>query len=53
MAQILGSKAAVSRFDSLQEVEVGRFLLRTLETPDALLENFRRLAGLQSMLREC
>jgi hypothetical protein len=41
MAQILGSKVAASRFNLLQEVEVGRFLLRTLETPDDLLEHFR------------
>jgi hypothetical protein len=44
MAQILGSKVAVSRFNLLQEAEVGRFLLRTLETPDDLLEHFRRSA---------
>ena len=39
--QILGSKAAISRFNLLQEVEVGRFLLRTLENPDDLLGHFR------------
>ncbi|KAE9372779.1 putative cytochrome P450 oxidoreductase OrdA-like protein [Stipitochalara longipes BDJ] len=45
MAQVLGSKVAVSRFNLLQEVEVGRFLLRTLETPDKLLGHIRREAG--------
>ena len=39
--QSLGSKVAVSRFNLLQEVEVGRFLLRTLETPDDLLKHSR------------
>jgi hypothetical protein len=39
--QIFGSKVAVSRFNLLQEAEVGRFLLRTLETPDDLLGHFR------------
>jgi len=42
MAQILGSKAAVSHFDGLQEVEVGRFLLQILKEPDGVLEHFRR-----------
>ena len=50
MAQILGSKAAASRFNLLQEVEVGRFLLRMLETPDNLLEHFRRSALVTSEL---
>jgi hypothetical protein len=38
-AQVLGSKVAVSRFNLLQEVEVGRFLLRMLESPNDLPEH--------------
>ena len=49
-AQILGSKVAVSRFNLLQEVEVGRFLLRTLKSPDDLLEHIRRSALVASEL---
>ncbi|KAL5501302.1 hypothetical protein ACEPAH_8562 [Sanghuangporus vaninii] len=42
---ILGSKAAVSQFNQLQNVEVRRFLLRTLEDPDKLLQHIRTTAG--------
>jgi hypothetical protein len=34
IAKVLGSIEAVSRFYPLQEVEVGHFLLRVLESPD-------------------
>jgi hypothetical protein len=34
IAKALGSIVAVSRFYPLQEVEVGHFLLRVLESPD-------------------
>jgi hypothetical protein len=42
MAKVLGSQIAVSRFHALQEAEVGRFLLRLLETPEDLLEHIRK-----------
>jgi len=44
-AQVLGSKVAVSRFNLLQEVEVGRFLLRMLESPNDLPEHTKTEAG--------
>ncbi|THC93361.1 hypothetical protein EYZ11_007153 [Aspergillus tanneri] len=39
----IGSKAAVGRFNNIQNVEVGRFLLRALKDPDGLLHHFRKL----------
>ena len=41
-SKTLGSNLAVSRFNPLQEVEGGRFLLRVLENPDALVEHIRK-----------
>lgn len=38
---ILGSKQAVARFNSLQDIEVRRFLLRVLEKPDDLSQHIR------------
>lgn len=38
---ILGSKSAVARFNSLQDIEVRRFLLRVLEKPEDLLQHIR------------
>lgn len=37
----LGSKGAMSKFDSLQEVEGRRFLLRTMKDPSNLLQHLR------------
>jgi hypothetical protein len=39
--RLLGTKAAASEFNSLQNVEVGRFLLRLLEKPEDLLQHIR------------
>jgi hypothetical protein len=41
VGRLLGSQAGVSRFYPLQEVEVGRFLLRVMEKPDDLLQHIR------------
>ncbi|KAA8652899.1 cytochrome P450 [Aspergillus tanneri] len=41
----IGSKAAVGRFNNIQNVEVGRFLLRALKDPDGLLHHFRKQAA--------
>ena len=39
--QVFGTKAALSKFIPLQDVEVHRFLLRTIEKPDDLIQNIR------------
>jgi len=44
MAKILGSQVAASRFNPLQEVEVGHFLLHLLESPENVAEHIRRSA---------
>ena len=38
---ILGSRAAVSNFDELHEIEVRRFAFRILETPGRLIQHIR------------
>ncbi|KAE8374971.1 cytochrome P450 [Aspergillus bertholletiae] len=45
MHRVLGTKALMSRFDSLQDVEVRRFLLRVLLKPDDLIQHIRTEAG--------
>ena len=50
---ILGSKAAVSRFNQLQDVEVRRFLLRTLEEPDKVLHHVRTYVTCPCSSRNC
>ncbi|PYH90324.1 cytochrome P450 [Aspergillus ellipticus CBS 707.79] len=45
MHRLLGSKVSASRFNSLQEVEVRRFLLRILRNPGDLLQHIRTEAG--------
>ncbi|KAL5481169.1 hypothetical protein ACEPAI_10110 [Sanghuangporus weigelae] len=42
---IIGTKAAVSRFSDLQDVEMRRFLLRVLEEPGRLLQHVQTVAG--------
>ena len=41
LARIIGTKSLTSQFDTLQEVEVGHFLLRTLAQPDKLIEHIK------------
>ncbi|KAF9889863.1 hypothetical protein FE257_006953 [Aspergillus nanangensis] len=41
----IGSGATVSRFDKIQEAEVGRFLLRLFHRPDELIHHIRKQAG--------
>ncbi|OCB90783.1 cytochrome P450 [Sanghuangporus baumii] len=41
----IGPKSSVARFNSLQELEVGRFLLHVLKEPDAVLQRIRTMAG--------
>ncbi|KAE8375526.1 cytochrome P450 [Aspergillus bertholletiae] len=41
----IGSKKAVSQFNTVQDLEVRRFLLRVLEDPDRLLQHIRKEAG--------
>jgi len=45
MARIIGSKASASEFNELQEEEVGHFLVKVRENPDALLQHIRKEAG--------
>ncbi|KAI1759439.1 putative cytochrome P450 oxidoreductase OrdA-like protein [Hypoxylon sp. FL1150] len=45
MGRIIGSKATASQFDTLQEAEVGHFLLHLLDNPEGLLDHIRREAG--------
>jgi hypothetical protein len=46
MHRVLGTKAVISRFNPLQDVEVRRFLLRVLEKPDDLIQHIRTLGFL-------
>lgn len=39
--QVFGTQNLVSQFSELQDTEVKRFLLRTLEKPDELVQNIR------------
>lgn len=41
--QVLGTSKLVMQFNSVQEIEVGRFLLRTLHDPDNLIQHLRKL----------
>jgi hypothetical protein len=41
MHRTLGSKVSVTQFDSVQEAEVRRFLLRVLNDPDGLIQHIR------------
>ncbi|KAE8155236.1 cytochrome P450 [Aspergillus avenaceus] len=43
--RVLGTKSLASRFNSLQEVETRRFLLRVLQSPDDLIQHIRTEAG--------
>ena len=40
--QVLGTKSALAKFDTLQDVEAQRFLLRTLQRPEDLISNIRK-----------
>jgi hypothetical protein len=42
---VIGTKGAVAQFDSLQDIEVRRFLLRVLEKPKGLFQHIRTEAG--------
>jgi len=42
---VMGTKAAVAQFNSLQDTEVRRFLWRTLEKPKDLFQHIRTEAG--------
>jgi hypothetical protein len=39
--QVIGTKAGLSKFYPLQEMEVHRFLLRTLQEPEKVVSNLR------------
>lgn len=41
IAQIMGSRKALSNFEVLQDVETHRFLLRTLKEPEKLIQNIK------------
>ncbi|CAJ2510785.1 Uu.00g064100.m01.CDS01 [Anthostomella pinea] len=45
MHSVLGTRASLSRFLPLQEIEVHRFLFRVLETPSDLIKHVRTEAG--------
>ncbi|KAF4439928.1 hypothetical protein F53441_12429 [Fusarium austroafricanum] len=45
MARIIGSKTAAAKYDTLQEAEVGHFLLHVLDQPDNFMDHIRREAG--------
>ncbi|KAJ4267248.1 hypothetical protein NW762_003351 [Fusarium torreyae] len=45
MARIIGSKTAAAKYDTLQEGEVGHFLLHLLGSPDKLFDHIRKEAG--------
>jgi hypothetical protein len=42
---VIGTKGAVAKFNSVQDIEVRRFLLRTLEKPKDLFQHIRTEAG--------
>ncbi|TDZ14126.1 Multifunctional cytochrome P450 monooxygenase [Colletotrichum orbiculare MAFF 240422] len=44
-ARILGTKATAARYDTLQEAEVGHFLLHVLDNPQKLTEHIAKEAG--------
>ena len=41
IAQAMGSNNALAKFIPLQEIEVSRFLLRTLQRPEDLVKHIR------------
>ncbi|KAK7427395.1 hypothetical protein QQZ08_006164 [Neonectria magnoliae] len=45
MSRIIGSKAAASQYDALQEAEVGHFLLHVQDNPDNLVDHIRKETG--------
>ncbi|PYH83308.1 cytochrome P450 [Aspergillus uvarum CBS 121591] len=45
MHRVLGTKTTTARFNSLQEVEVRRFLMRVLDRPEDLVQHIRTEAG--------
>ena len=42
MGRILGTKAAVAQFNTLQEAEVGHFLLHVLDDPENFIQHTRK-----------
>lgn len=42
MSRIIGSKQTAATYNSLQEEEVGHFLLHVLENPDNLFDHIRK-----------
>ncbi|CCF34180.1 hypothetical protein CH063_06228 [Colletotrichum higginsianum] len=42
VSRVLGTKAAAAKYNTLQEAEVGHFLLHLLDDPDNLVEYIRR-----------
>ncbi|KAI0387367.1 putative cytochrome P450 oxidoreductase OrdA-like protein [Hypomontagnella monticulosa] len=45
MGRVLGTKAAVAQFNTLQEAEVGHFLLHVLDDPENFIQHTRKEAG--------
>ncbi|KAH7139807.1 cytochrome P450 [Dactylonectria estremocensis] len=45
MSRIIGSKAAVAQYNTLQEAEAGHFLLHVLEKPDNFVNEIRKEVG--------
>ncbi|KAJ2903227.1 hypothetical protein MKZ38_010263 [Zalerion maritima] len=45
MSRIIGSKTAAAQYNSLQEAEVGHFLLHILDNPESLHDSIRKKAG--------
>ncbi|KAM5350245.1 hypothetical protein ACJ41O_006750 [Fusarium nematophilum] len=45
MSRIIGSKTAAAQYNTLQEAEVGHFLLHMLDNPDDLMNQIRKEAG--------
>ncbi|KAF2100242.1 cytochrome P450 [Rhizodiscina lignyota] len=45
MARVIGSHAAVSKFDGMQEVEIRRLLWRVLRDPDNYVSHIRKMMG--------
>ncbi|RMJ16492.1 hypothetical protein CDV36_003782 [Fusarium kuroshium] len=45
MSRIIGSKTAAAQYNTLQEAEVGHFLLHVLDNPDDLVNQIRKEAG--------
>ncbi|KAH7253445.1 cytochrome P450 [Fusarium solani] len=45
MSRIIGSKTAAAQYNTLQEAEVGHFLLHVLDNPEDLVNQIRKEAG--------